>query len=198
MDWKTAVGAVAPGLATMLGGPLAGGVVALLADKMLGGTSGDPVADEAKIAGLVANGITPEIRAQLQAAEQAVRLELVKADVRKTEIDADVEKTYISDVQDARKVNAGNGDILTLGIIILVAWAVLTGATLFGLYQMLTGGIKVADVGIVATVFTVLGSTVGYVSNIAQQVVGFYFGSSRGSAQKTVAMSEAITSAGRR
>lgn len=190
-DWKKIVGIVAPGLATTLAGPLAGGAVKILADKLLGGSTGDPVADEAKIAGMLAGGITPEIRLRLVEAENALKIETMK-------IDADLDKAYLGDVADARKAHAGNADILTLGIIILVVWALLTGATLYGLFLMLSGGVEIKDVGIVATVFTVLGSTVGYVSNIAQQVVGFYFGSSRGSTQKTVAMTDAITAAGRR
>lgn len=189
--WKDMVGLVAPGLATALGGPLAGGAVKILADKLLGGSTGDTVADEAKIAGLLAGGITPEIRLRLVEAENALKIETKR-------IDADLDKAYLADTQDARKVHGGNGDVLALGVIILIAWAVLMGATLFGLYQMLTGGIKVQDVGVVATVFTVLGSTVGYVSNIAQQVVGFYFGSSRGSSQKNSLMANAISGAGRR
>lgn len=189
--WKEVVGMVAPGLATALGGPLAGGAVKILADKLLGGSSGDAVQDEAKLAGLLTGGITPEIKLKLVEAENALKLETQK-------IDAELDKAYLEDVQDARKTHGGNADVLTLGIIILIAWAVLTGATMWGLYLMLTGGIKVVDVGIVATVFTVLGSTVGYVSNIAQQVVGFYFGSSRGSAQKNNLMAEAIGTAARR
>lgn len=196
--WKEIVGAVAPGLATILGGPLAGGVVAVLADKLLGGSTGDPVADEAKIAGMLSGGITPEIRAKIIDAETALKIEMLKTGLEERRIDADVDKATLVDVQDARKSHAGNGDVMTLGIIILIVWAALTGATLFGLYAMLIGGIQLADVGVVATVFTVLGSIVGYVSNIAQQVVGFYFGSSRGSNQKTTVMADAIVSAGRR
>ena len=89
MDWKQVVGAVAPGLATLLGGPLAGGAVSLLADKLLGGSSGDPVADEARLAGLLSNGLTPEARAQVLAAEAQLKVELVKADVRKVEVAAE-------------------------------------------------------------------------------------------------------------
>lgn len=184
-DWKKVVGAVAPGLATALGGPLAGAAVGILADKVLGGSTGDPVADEAKIAGIVSGGLTPELRARVIDAESALKMATLQ-------VNSDIEKAYLSDVQDARKTHGGNADIMILGGIILLAWAVLTGGTLYALHQMLTGGIEIKDVGIVATVFTVLGSTVGYVSNVAQQVVGFYFGSSRGSAQKTEAMANAI------
>lgn len=77
-DWKSVVGTVAPGLATVLAGPLAGGAVKVLADKLLGGSSGDPVADEAKLAGLLAAGITPELRAKILEAEQQIKLAAVE------------------------------------------------------------------------------------------------------------------------
>jgi hypothetical protein len=189
--WKEVVGAVAPGLATALGGPLAGGAVALLAERLLGGSSGDSVTDEAKIAGLVAGGMTPELRTRILEAENALKLETRR-------IDADLDKAYLQDVQGARTVHGTDKDVLALGVGVLCIWGILTGATLWGLYNVLTGGIRIADVGITATVFTVLGSTVGYVSNSAQQVLSYYFGSSRGSAQKNTLMADAISTAGKR
>ncbi len=62
LDWKAAVGTIAPGLAAALGGPLA---------------------DEAKLAGLLAGGITPELRAKILEAEQQIKLAAV--DLLKTE-----------------------------------------------------------------------------------------------------------------
>lgn len=198
MDWKQIVGAVAPGLATALGGPLAGGVVAVLADKLLGGSTGDPVKDEAQIASVLAGGITPELRAKILDGEQALKLAMVQAGIEERRIDADVDKAVLQDVANARQAHGASRDLFWLGVIILVAWVVLTAGTLLGLYQILTGGMKLVDAGIAATVFTVLGSLIGYVSNIAQQVVSYWFGSSRGSNEKTQAMASAITAAGRR
>lgn len=195
MDWKQIVASVAPGLATALGGPLAGGVVSVLADKLLGGSTGDPVADEAKLAGVLSGGLTPELRAQVLAAEQALKLAVVQAGLEQRRIDADLDKATLADVADARRVGGANRDLFILGAIILCAWALLTAGTLWGLFAVLTGKITL-DIAIVATVFTVVGSVVGYISNIAQQVVSFWFGSSRGSTQKTEAMASAITAAG--
>lgn len=197
-DWKQAIGTVAPVLAGVLGGPLAGGAVKVLADTMLGGTTGDPVADEAKIAGMLAGGMTPEMRAAIIQAETTIKLEMIKASVREKEIEADLDKATLQDVQHARQTHGADKDVLTLGIAVLILWGVLTAATLWGLYEVLIGGIKIVDVGIVATVFTVLGSTVGYVSNSAQQVLSYYFGSSRGSTHKTDIMATAISGVGKR
>jgi hypothetical protein len=82
-----------------------------------------------------------------------------------------------------------------LGTVVLLGWVALTGVTLFGLYCLLTKGIDVKDVGTVATAFTILGSIMGYVSNSAQQVLGYYFGTSRGSEAKTHMLAGAVSSA---
>ena len=197
-NWKELIAGVAPGIATLLAGPLAGGAVKILADTVLGGSSGDPVADEAKLAGLLAGGMTPEIRAKIIDADTLLKTEMIRAGIREKEIEADADKATLADVADARKTHGDNSDVLIMGCIILIAWALLMGGTMYALHEMLVGGIQIKDVGVVATVFTLLGAIVGYVSNAGQQVVGFFFGSSRGSARKTDSMVDAIASIGKR
>ncbi len=68
---------------------------------------------------------------------------------------------------------------------------------LWGSFEILTGGITVKDIAIVATVSGLIGTVVGYVAANAQQVVSYFFGSSRGSADKTAAISQAISRIGR-
>ena len=194
---KKLVAGIAPGLATVFGGPLAGSAVAILADKVLGGSSGNKDLDEVNLVDAMKGGITPEVRAAIVAADKEVRLAVIAAGVRERELDVEVDKAVLADTANARQHGAGNGDLLTLGVIILVVWAVLTGATLYGLFALLTGEVKIVDVGVVATIFTVLGSTIGYVSGIAQQVVSFFFGSSRGSLAKTNVLGEAIVAQAR-
>ena len=54
----------------------------------------------------------------------------------------------------------------------------------------------IKDVAIVATVAGLVGTVVGYVAANAQQVVSYFFGSSRGSADKTAAMATTISRLG--
>lgn len=197
MDWKQIVASVAPGLATALGGPLAGGVVAVLAEKLLGGSTGDPVADEAKLAGMLSGGLTPELRAQVLAAEQALKLAVVQAGLEERRIEAELDKANLADVDSARRTHGANRDLVVMGSVILVAWALLSAATLWGLFRVVGQETKL-DPATIAVVFTVVGTILGYVSGTAQQVVSYFFGSSRGSTQKTDAMADAITTAGRR
>lgn len=197
-DWQSALKGVAPILATAAGGPLAGGVVKILTDQILGSeASGDPVQDEATLAGILAGGVTPELRAKIIEGEALFRSEALKAGVREREIDAEVEKAYLLDVADARK-SGNSADLMILGSVILTAWAVLTAGTLWALFSLATGGIRITDAGLAATVFTLVGSLTGYITNAAQQVLSYFYGSSRGSAIKTDALTASVSAAGRR
>jgi len=65
-------------------------------------------------------------------------------------------------------------------------------AVLYACFQLLGGGITVKDVSVVAAIAGMVGSVVGYVAANAQQVIGYFFGSSAGSADKTMAMGTAV------
>jgi hypothetical protein len=136
---------------------------------------------------------TPEQLVALKDSEARLKIAMRQADTEDKRIDADLDKAYLGDVADARKAHGADKDVLRLGLAVLAVWAALMGATLWGLHAMLTDGIKIQDVGIVATVFTILGSILGYVSNNAQQVISYYFGTSRGSAKKTDMMADAVS-----
>jgi hypothetical protein len=112
-------------------------------------------------------------------------------------VELDTDKAYLADVADARDKHANDKRVFWLGFGVLVTFLltvvaafILCGAMLFN------GTLKDVDPGIVAAVFGLLGTVIGYVAANAQQVVGFNFGSSRGSSEKTTAMSKAITQLG--
>jgi len=189
MDWREVVRGVAPGLAALAGGPLAGSVVKVLAENILG----RPDATEADLQEALAGGATPEVRKAIIDSQAQIKLALIQAGVDQRKLDAEIERAYLSDVDSARRAHGTNKDVVHMAYAILAVWALLTGGTLWGLYQMATGGIQLSDAGLAATVFTLLGSLTGYVSNAAQQILGYFFGSSRGSAEKTTALTEAVT-----
>ncbi|AVQ81640.1 hypothetical protein [Variovorax sp. PMC12] len=92
-DWKATIGAVAPGLATALGGPLAGAAVKVIADKVFG----NPNASEADLATALALGTLTgdQIRA-LKQAEMEMQIELAR-------IDQASDAAYLADTDSARK-----------------------------------------------------------------------------------------------
>lgn len=190
-DWKMAL----PYLGALATGGVPGLVTAAAA--AIGQALGSPVDPSPRGIDQAMAKATPEQVVALQQVEASMKVRFRELDTEDRRIDADTEKAFLADVEGARKAHGTDKDILVLGVCVLALWGLLTAGTMWGLYELLTGGIKVADVGIVATVFTVLGSIVGYVSNIAQQVIGYYFGTSRGSAKKTDMMGEAISQARR-
>lgn len=92
-DWKDVINSVAPGLATAIGGPLAGAAVKVIADKVLG-TPG--ASQEEVIQALSSGSLTGEQIVALKAAEQQFQLELER-------IDAARESAGMLDAQSARQ-----------------------------------------------------------------------------------------------
>jgi hypothetical protein len=101
-------------------------------------------------------------------------------------------QTYAADTQQARDKFATNQSVFRLGAVILATFAISIGMAMWGAYLLLSGGITVKDVGMVAAVFSFLGTMVGYMAANAQQVVGYYYGSSKGSGDNREALSASI------
>lgn len=91
-DWKASLQAVAPGLATALGGPLVGAAVKVLGDALLG----NPNASEADVAEAISQGLKPEQMVALREAENNFKLEMERIDFQR-------EQAGLQDVQSARQ-----------------------------------------------------------------------------------------------
>lgn len=98
-------------------------------------------------------------------------------------------QAYIDDTQDARKYR--DDKTFWLGISVLSIYAVILLVVILGLGLVLTGKITMAE-GVFAAVTGLIGAIVSRIDSNAQQVIGFFFGSSKGSSDKTDAMAEAI------
>lgn len=167
-DWKKIVGAVAPGIATALGGPLAGVAVAALSEKLLG--HGGGTEEDVATAVLTGGG---EALLKVKQAEQAFQ-------VRMRELDIDIEKVHQVDRNSAREREIKAADSWTPRLLALFVTAGFFGV----LAQLLIVGKP--EVGGDALLI-MLGSLGG----AWIQVVSYYFGSSAGSAQKTAIMGSA-------
>lgn len=202
-DWRAAVKAIAPTIAGVAGGPLAGGAMEVLADALLGESTGDPVQDEAKVAGLLSAGITPELRAKVLEADAALKLALVEAGVREKEIAARNEQAYLADIDSARRAHAQTQGVLWLGYVINVASYACVGGVLWGCFRLLgtNGGITV-DPGTAAMLGGIVGAAVQWLLANAAQANSFFFGSSPGSRQLSsnvgAAVSNAVSATGKR
>ncbi len=175
-DWKSIVKTVAPTLANALGGPLSGAAVSVLANTLLGkeGTEND-------VSETILCGLTPIEQAALRKADQDFAIQV-------RQLSNDSTNMYLMDTQNARKYNSGNENIVKLAYIVLSIFAIIMASALA--FSLLKSG----DINPAESALT--GAVVGYVAGLAQQVVGFFFGSSSGSDKKTEAMADAIRKIG--
>lgn len=170
-DWRKIVGAVAPTLATALGGPLAGVAAQSLSVALLGNETGT----EDEIASAVLTGGADAL-AKIKAADR-------EFEIRCRELDIDLERLHQADRSNAREREKATGDYWTmrsLGVGVLAAFVAVVWQVLFN------------DGGQVDSALA--GTLIGYLSAKADQVVSYYFGSSRGSDQKTAALERAASS----
>ena len=158
-DWKKTLGAVAPTLATALGGPMAG-MAANLAVKALG--INEKGAPEPLLQQAIKSG-DPETLAKLKEAERAFLIELERLGIEK-------EKLAAHDRADARKreINLGG-------------WSnpILAGVVICGFFATV-GYVLAGDVNLGGESGALIGTLIGYVSAKADQICSYYFGSSSG------------------
>lgn len=200
MDWgtvKNALVTLAPMIATGLGTPLLGGAVAAL-EGVFGLTPTGSIDDRQNALAVAISGATPEQLAQVRKADQDYAARMAEAGFKDKEALAALalQETalYVADTADARKANAGNDKVFWLGVVVLSTFAAVMFASLWGAYALLTGKLPVVDAAIVGMVSGFVGTVIGYVSANAQQVVSYFFGSSKGSETKGDAMADAFKS----
>ena len=194
-DLKTALGSIAPTLATMLGGPLAGTAVSALcgAFGLAPGSSADDVTK------VVQAGMTPETIAAVRAADQKHQETLAQQGIDLQRLNADHEAAMaqleVDDRKSARQVNSSRDAVWWIAVAILATFAVIMGAVLYGCFVLITGGMPVKDASVVAAVSGLVGAVVGYVAANAQTVVNFIYGGSLGSEKKTDALAASVQQA---
>jgi len=185
-----------------LGAAATGGVPALvvMAAKTVSEALGADIKPEAGAIASAVAGATPEQIAALKDKDNEFMLRMQALGFQNTQemakLALQADAATMADVQDARAKHAQNANVFRLGVVILLTFAIMVALSLWGSYLLLSGGITVKDVGIVAAVFGFLGSLVGYAAANAQQVVSFFFGSSKGSSDKTDTLAKALAALG--
>ncbi len=162
MKWKQIIGAVAPTVATALGGPVGGLVASMAAKALMGRDSAAP--DE--VADFVLANQTPETFAKLKELEGEVSVKL-------RELDVDLARIAAGDRDSARRRQIETGDKMP---------AVIAIAALGGFFGIL-GALIFVDVP--ADALSPLNIMLGALGTLLTSIGAYYFGSSRGSAEKT-------------
>ena len=167
-DWKKTLGAVAPLLGTALGGPLGA-----LAGQVLGTALGVDGSDEEALAAALQKA-TPEQLLAIKTADNQFKLDMAKLGMRPEELE-------VEDRISARAAQAATKDGLLpwLAALVVGTFCGVVAAVLFG-------GLKVEAV--------IGGTLIGYLSAKAEQVLSFYFGSTRSSRGKDQALADALAS----
>ncbi len=168
LDWMSLVSAVAPTVATALGGPLAGAGVAALSSAIFGesGHTEQEVAEAIKT--------DPQALVKLKEAELTLKKDLAKLNI-------DLEKIHQQDRASARKREADSGDpwtprilagLVTVGIFIIVGVIVWVP-------------LPAEKISVLTAIFTSL-------MTLAASVYAYYFGSSKGSSDKNRTIERAM------
>lgn len=172
---KTALGSIAPTIATMLGGPLAGTAVSALEGALgLAPGSGSDAVTQA-----VQAGMTPEQIGAVRAADQHHLEMMGQQGIDLAKLNADHEAamatTDAGDRDSARKREIAVRGLTTPAL----AWLVVSASVGMGA-AIITGHVSKDP-----TQAALVGTVIGYVFSEAKQVLAYYFGSSAGSDRKT-------------
>ena len=162
MDWMETLKQIAPTVASAVLGPLGGVAVAAI-----GNILGVSEATQEKIADAIKTGqLTPEQVGEIKKLELQYQENEKERGFKYTELEF-----KDRDSARAREVGTKDNTNKILAFVVIGAFLAMVGATLLGY----------------AKVESVLaGTLVGYLSAKAEQVLAYYFGSSSGSATKTV------------
>ncbi len=188
-DWKKLVNGLAPTLGTALLGPLGGMALKTIAAAV----TGNAEASEDEVAEALASGtLTGEQIVALRTANNQFELDMQHMQIDLAQLNAQTELAYVTDTSNARATFGGNENVFVLGVCILISFAVLMGAVLLGCFLLMTGYFKV-DPNVAAICSGLIGTVVGYVAANAQQVVSYFYGSSKGSKDSGAAIASALT-----
>lgn len=161
-DWRSVLQTVAPTVATMLGGPLAGMAATLIGRVILGKPAEATTSVEEAQAALATAVSTPEGLARLKEAQN-------QAEQIKATLQVDIEKIGAGDRADARARQVALRDPMPA----------IMGSTVVGGFLLLSGFCLYVDPS-AATINLVF----GYLAGAASSVLAYFFGSTIGSKGK--------------
>lgn len=173
-NFKTAISSIAPTLATMLGGPLAGTAVTAL-ESALGLTPG---AGADGVTAAVAAGMTPEQISAIRAADQTHAERLKQMDIDVLKLNDDFVASMVT-ADNTDRASARDREIKVGGWTTpVLAWCIVGAALLTGICVVC--GVMPKD----PVLATSAGVALGYLFAEAKTVTSYYFGSSSGSQAK--------------
>ncbi|PCJ70272.1 MAG: hypothetical protein COA62_06620 [Rhodobiaceae bacterium] len=169
MDWKKIVQTVAPGLATALGGPMAGIAARGIADALLGpGEAGQTAIEQAVLLA------SPEDLRKLKQAEHVFQSQM-------KELQVDLERLHATDRASARDRQVKTGDIVP---------GFIAAAALFGFFGILAAMVFTELPSHSQAPLNVM---LGALGSLVVGIGNYYFGSSAGSSAKNELIANLMT-----
>jgi hypothetical protein len=141
LDWKNVLGAVAPTVATALGGPLAG-----MAVKAIGGALGIDEPTQVKIEEAITSGnMTGEQLAALKQADTDFKLKLRELDIKEEEL-------HVMDRKSARDMQVATRSWVpaALSVITVSGFFFLLGGSAMGKLQLTGSDVMMLLLGVLA------------------------------------------------
>jgi len=132
------------------------------------------------------------------AVEKAHEFELThQAAMLKLTLDAQSAQfqSEVDDREDARSKLASNAWLWRVAMTVMLTFAAVMTAVLYGSWMLLEGGITIKDVSVVAAISGLVGAVVGYVAANAQTVINFLFGGSMGNEKNAGALAASVQTA---
>lgn len=173
--WSDALNVVeklAPTIASVVGGPLAGGAITAL-ESVFGLTPNASQSQDSRQDAIAAaiSGATPEQLAAMRKADQDYSARMAEAGFK------DVETLASLSVQD--RVSARDMQTSTRSIMPAVMGSAIILGSLAAAAAILSGRVSYAN----TTEATMVGTVIGYIFSEAKAVLSFYFGSTRDTEQ---------------
>lgn len=164
-DWKGILSKVAPMAATAIGGPFGGMAASALLSTL--GIEAEKGNEESQLEQAMQN-LTPEQAVKLKEGERQWKLRMREMDIKEDDLHA-------RDRDSARKMQMANHSwvVPVLALVTVAGFFVVVGL-------ILTGKVPLDS--------TLTGFVLGAVSSKAEQIYNFFFGSSKGSKDKTAQM----------
>jgi hypothetical protein len=167
-NWKNIIGSVSPALAGMLGGPLAATAVGALSQALLG----KPDGSEDEVASVVSKA-SPEVLAQIKETEAKLTIALSEAGIKLEEISA-------NDRDSARNRQVQLKDNTPT----YIAWTFILG------YMVIF--ICFLKINISPEKISIINVLIGILSSGVLGILNYFFGSSSGSASKSITIDRAL------
>jgi hypothetical protein len=187
MGLKNIIQPIAPSLSMALSGSMGSVALKIIAHAV----TGDEDTSEHQILQILEQGIDLDVQNKLYEADYVFKMQMQQLSIDFILLNTDSDVVHQDPFKNRKSTRNENREVYRLGIVIMLFNALVMIAVLWGCFTLLVSPDPIRDESMKSIVSALIGTIVGYVAANAQQVVGYFFGSSKGSTDKTDALAAA-------